>query len=89
MDALRRTSQPLMGVKLSKKYEKRIEKNRTVKAGDNSFDRRKTFFPVMRTTMSAHSLCQFTQHLNGLKTNDSTTQWAFSDELSTLRALLF
>jgi len=40
-----------MGVKLSKKYEKRIEKNRTVKAGDISFDRRKTPFPVIRTTM--------------------------------------
>jgi hypothetical protein len=40
-----------MGVKLSKKYEKRIEKNRTIKAGDISFDRCKKSFPVIRTTM--------------------------------------
>jgi hypothetical protein len=47
VDALRRTSQPFMGVKLSKKYEKRIEKKRTVKAGDISFDRRKMPLPVI------------------------------------------
>jgi hypothetical protein len=47
MNALRGTSQPLMGVRLSKKYEKRIEKKRTVKAGDISFDRRKTPLPVI------------------------------------------
>jgi hypothetical protein len=47
MNAQRRTSQPFMGVKLSKKYEKRIEKKKTVKAGDISFDRRKTPLPVI------------------------------------------
>jgi hypothetical protein len=38
---------PLMGVKLSKKYEKKIEKNRMVKAGDISFGRRKTPPPII------------------------------------------
>jgi hypothetical protein len=47
MNALRGTSQPFMGVRLSKKYEKRIEKKRTVKAGDISFDRRKMPLPVI------------------------------------------
>jgi hypothetical protein len=47
MNALRGISQPFMGVRLSKKYEKRIEKKRTVKAGDISFDRRKTPLPVI------------------------------------------
>jgi len=40
-----------MGVKLSRKYEKRIEKNRTIKAGDISFDRFKELLSVIRTTM--------------------------------------
>jgi hypothetical protein len=47
MNALRRTSQPFMGVRLSKKNEKRIEKNRTAKPGDISFDRRKAPLPVI------------------------------------------
>ena len=60
INALRRTSQPLMGVRLSKKYEKRIEKKRTIKAGDISFDMRKTPLPVIRRTI--FSLLYFSVH---------------------------
>jgi hypothetical protein len=64
MNALRGITQPFMGVRLSKKYEKKIEKKRTAKAGDISFDKRKTLLPeILRIIFSlvyssVHSITQ-------------------------------
>jgi len=70
----------VLGVELSKKYEKRTEKNKTIKAGDISFDRPKTPFPVIRTLIFSRSSSYVTRSRDILMTNNSSTYPTLSRE---------